>query len=107
VGDKFAHGETAREALDAAREKLFDDMSEEERINAFWDAHVAGVKYPARDFFDWHHRLTGSCVAGRKSFAANNGVNLETDEYTVEEFVEICGNSYGGDIIRRLLEDEP
>lgn len=104
VGDKFAHGETAREALDAAREKLFDDMSEEERIAAFWDAHVAGVKYPARDFFDWHHRLTGSCEMGRNEFCRGHGIDLEKGMYTVEEFVAMTRDSYGGAVVERLME---
>ena len=104
-GRYFAHGDTLADAVRDAHEKSFEGMSEDERIEEFWQYHEKGVKYPAMDFYDWHHRLTGSCVAGRKYFAANNGVNLETDTYTVEEFVEICKNSYGGDIIRRLLEE--
>ena len=104
VGDKFAHGETAREALDAAREKLFDDMSEEERIAAFWDAHVAGVKYPAWDFFDWHHRLTGSCEMGRNEFCRGHGIDLEKGMYTVEEFVAMTRDCYGGAVVARLME---
>lgn len=63
------------------------------------------MKYPAMDFYSWHHRLTGSCEMGRKSFAADNHVDLEHDMYTVEEFVKICGNSFGGDVVRRLSED--
>ena len=105
VGDKFAHGETTQKALDAAREKLFDDMSEEERIAAFWDAHVAGVKYPARDFFDWHHRLTGSCEMGRNEFCRGHGIDLENGMYTVEEFVAMTRDSYGGAVVARLMED--
>ena len=104
-GQYFAHGDTLADAVRDAHEKAFNGMDEDERIEEFWKCHEKDVKYPAMDFYDWHHRLTGSCVAGRKSFAANNGVNLETDTYTVEEFVEICKNSYGGDIIRRLLEE--
>ena len=105
-GQYFAHGDTLADAVRDAHEKAFDGMDEDERIEEFWKCHEKDVKYPAMDFYDWHHRLTGSCEAGRKSFAANNGVNLETDTYTVEEFVKICKNSYGGGIIRRLLEEE-
>ena len=104
-GGCFAHGDTLADAVRDAHDKLFDEMDDDERIEEFWKCHKIGEKYPAMDFYDWHHRLTGSCVAGRKSFAADNGVNLETDTYTVEEFVEICKSSYGGDIIRRLLEE--
>ena len=104
-GSCFGHGSTLAEAVQAAEDKLFDDMPEEDRLEAFWECHERGVKYPAMDFFFWHHRLTGSCEMGRKSFAADNGVDLEQDMYTVEEFVKICGNSFGGNVIRRLLED--
>jgi hypothetical protein len=90
--------------LDAAREKLFYDMSEEERIAAFWNAHVAGVKYPARDFFEWHHRLTGSCEMGRNEFCRGRGINLEKGMYTVEEFVAMTRDSYGGAVVARLME---
>ena len=104
-GSCFGHGATLAEAVQAAEDKLFDDMPEEDRLEAFWECHERGVKYPAMDFFFWHHRLTGSCEMGRKSFAADNGVDLEQDMYTVEEFVKICGNSFGGNVIRRLLEN--
>jgi hypothetical protein len=103
-GDVFAHGETLAEAVQAAEDKLFDDMPEEDRIASFWECHERDVKYPATDFFAWHHRLTGSCEMGRKSFAADHGIDLDKDTYTVEEFVQLCGNSYGGGVIRRLLE---
>ena len=103
-GDVFAHGETLAEAVQAAEDKLFDDMPEDERIASFWRCHERGVKYPAADFFAWHHRLTGSCEMGRKTFAADHGIDLENDTYTVEEFVKICGGSYGGRVIMRLLE---
>ena len=61
-------------------------------------------KYPAKDFFIWHNRLTGSCEMGRKSFASDNGIDLENGEYTVKEFVEITKNAYGGQIIKQLEE---
>ena len=59
-------------------------------------------KYPARDFYVWHHRLTGSCEMGRNSFVKNGGYDLENDTFTVSEFIEITRNSYGGDIMRQL-----
>lgn len=104
-GNRFAHGNTLEEAVRDLNDKLFEDMDEDERIVAFWECHERGVKYPAADFFEWHHKLTGSCRAGREAFARDHGVNLETDEYTVEEFVEMCKDSYGGNVIRRLMED--
>lgn len=100
----FAHGETLRKAVDAVTEKIFDDMPEEERIAEFWKCHRTGVKYPASDLYEWHHRLTGSCKMGRKTFAEEHGIDLNSDMFTVSEFVELCVKSYGGAIIRKLAE---
>ena len=102
----FAHGKTLSEAVAAVAEKAFEDMPEEDRIAEFWKCHEKGVKYPARDLYDWHHRLTGSCEMGRNTFAAEHGIDLNSDMFTVAEFVELCGKSYGGEIIRKLAEAE-
>ena len=102
----FAHGNTLADAVKALNDKLFEDMDEDDRIAEFWKCHKKGIKYPAMDFFEWHHKLTGSCEAGRKSFAADHNVHLETDTYTVEEFAEMCKESYGGYVIRKLIESE-
>lgn len=100
----FAHGKTLSEAVAAVAEKAFENMPEEDRIAEFWKCHQKGVKYPARDLYDWHHRLTGSCEMGRNTFAAEHGIDLDSDMFTVTEFVELCGKSYGGEIIRKLAE---
>lgn len=102
----FAHGKTLSEAVVAVAEKAFEDMPEEDRIAEFWKCHEKGVKYPARDLYDWHHRLTGSCEMGRNTFAAEHGIDLNSDMFTVAEFVELCGKSYGGEIIRKLAKVE-
>ena len=102
----FAHGKTLSEAVSTVAEKAFEDMSEEDRIAEFWKCHENGVKYPARDLYDWHHMLTGSCEMGRNTFAAEHGIDLNSDMFTVAEFVELCGKSYGGEIIRKLAEVE-
>lgn len=100
----FAHGETLHKAMAALREKLFEDMPEEERIAAFVEEHKAGVKYPVSDLYDWHHRLTGSCEMGRKQFARDHNIDLEHDKMTIKEFIEITKNAYGGEVIKRLRE---
>ena len=101
----FAHGKTLREAMDALREKLFENMPEDERIAEFIKAHKWGEKYSAVDFYDWHHRLTGSCEMGRREFAKLHGYSLTEEELlTVEEFIELTKNSYGGSVIRKLRE---
>ena len=103
-GRYFAHGETLAEANAALQEKLFDEMPAEERIAEFWKCHKKGVKYPTKDFFEWHHKLTGSCLMGRQQFAKDHGVDLD-GEMTVEEFIELTKNSFGGDIIKKLESD--
>lgn len=97
----FAHGKTLAEANAALQDKLFDEMPAEERIAAFWACHKKGVKYPTKDFFEWHHKLTGSCFMGRQQFAKNHGVDLD-GEMMVEEFIALTKNAFGGDIIRKL-----
>ena len=103
-GGYFAHGETLAEANASLQDKLLEEMPTEERIAAFWKCHKKGVKYPTKDFFEWHHKLTGSCLMGRQQFAKDHGIDLE-GEMTVEEFITLTENSFGGDIIRQLEED--
>lgn len=102
-GNTFAHGNTLKEAIDALHEKLFDDMPEEDRIAEFFKSHSPGVKYPAKDLFVWHNRLTGSCEAGRMSFVRSHDIDLENDTFTIEEFINLCKDSYGGETIKKLL----
>ena len=102
---KFAHGTTLREAFDALQEKLYDDRTEEERLIAFKEHFpVFDKKYPAREFFTWHHILTGSCKAGREAFCRDRGIDLDKDKYTVYEFILQTMDFCGGRIIQRLLE---
>ena len=98
----FAHGDTLADAMSALRDKLFEDMSEEERIAAFIAEHRLGQKYPCRDLYDWHHRLTGSCDMGRREFARDHGIDVDVETRTVEEFIELTRNAYGGEVIRHL-----
>lgn len=101
-GGLFAHGETLHKAQAALREKLLENMPEEERIEAFVEAHTAGRVYPNADFFDWHHHLTGSCEMGRRQFAKDYGIDVEAGSMTPEEFIRLTENNYGGDVIRKL-----
>ena len=102
-GRYFAHGNSLAEANAALQDKLFEEMPAEERIAAFWKCHKKGVKYPTKDFFEWHHKLTGSCLMGRQQFAKDHDVDLE-GEMTVEEFIALTKNAFGGEIIKRLEE---
>ena len=100
----FAHGETLREAMEALRDKLLEDMPEEERISAFLAETECGKKYPNQHFYEWHHRLTGSCDMGRKAFAKDHGIDVENGAMTLEEFLELTKDAYGGDVIRKTAK---
>lgn len=99
----FAHGKTLREAVDALHEKIFDDLEPDEKISALLSEIELGQKYKVSIWYDWHHRLTGSCEAGRKAWMRNHGVTMD-DEYTLEEFCDLTKNGYGGAIIKQLAE---
>ena len=99
--DSFAHGKTIKEAYEALQEKLLENMPVEERIEKFLKEFKIGVKYPNKKFFEWHHILTGSCLFGRQQFCENRGIDLD-GEMTVERFIELTENDYGGETIKEL-----
>ena len=100
--NKFAHGDTLRDAFNSLKEKLYDDSTEEERIEAFKKKFPEyDVKYDNGDLFTYHHVLTGSCRMGRESFVSDRGLSLD-GKTSIREFVELTKNAYGGDIIKKL-----
>lgn len=100
----FAHGDTLHDAFTALQEKLYDDSTEEERIEAFRKKFPEyDTLYPNRDIFAYHHVLTGSCRMGRESFCKDKGIDLDGST-TVREFFELTKDSYGGDVICKLPE---
>ena len=102
--NKFAHGETLHDAFEALQSKLFEEYPIEERIAKFHEAYPdANAKIPAKELFEWHNRLTGSCRMGRLAFANNNGIDIENDSFTIAEFVNLTKDAYGGEIIRQLV----
>ena len=102
-GGKFAHGEDLHAAQAALEEKLFDDMPIEEKLEAFREKFTPGEAYTVADFYDWHHRLTGSCSQGRDAFAQDHGLSM-SDAMTPEEFINLTKDAFGGRIIRQLAE---
>ena len=62
-------------------------------------------KYFVKDFYQWHHILTGSCEMGRKSFARNYNIDIENDMMTVKEFISLTEDAYRGKIIKELKEN--
>ena len=99
----FAHGNTGEEAREALTAKIFENMDSEEAIESFMDKFKPGEKYPGTEFFEWHHYLTGSCLMGRESFVRNHNLDVNA-MYTVDEFIALCENDYGSEIIKELKE---
>ena len=102
-GGFFAHGETLREAQKALERKMLNHMPTAERIAEFISRFEPGKKYAARLYYDWHHILTGSCKMGREAFARDHGYDLDKDELTPKEFMELTKDAYGGSVIRELI----
>ena len=102
--NEFAHGDTLKDAFMSLQEKLYDDSTEEERIEAFKKQFPEyDIKYNNIDLFVYHHVLTGSCRMGRESFVSNKGLSLD-GKTSVREFVKLTQDAYGGDIIKKLPE---
>lgn len=96
----YAHGNTIREAREALENKLYEDMPQEERIEAFVSTHDLDKSYPTMEFFGWHNRLTGSCEMGRREFAKEHNIDLN-GSMTTREFLELTKDAYGGETIKK------
>lgn len=97
----FAHGYSLRDAKSEAENKYYSQLDVSERITAFNSSFKKGVKYSAKQFYEWHTTLTGSCTPGKNMWISQRGINLDI-EMTVEEFIDLTKDSYGGEIIRQL-----
>lgn len=101
----FAHGKTIKEAYQSLNEKIYKNFSEEEIILKFKETfNNFSSKYDAKDLFNWHNLLTGSCKFGRESFCKNHNINIENDMFTIYEFIDLTKNEYNGQIIKRLVD---
>ena len=104
-GNYFAHGDTLHKAQEDALAKYMLNMPEEERIAEFIRAHPdIDAEYPCEGLFKWHNTLTGSCEFGRRQFCKDNGIDLQKS-YTVRFFLDITKNAYGGNVIKKVIEE--
>ena len=104
AGNSFAHGKTLTDAVKDAQAKEMGEMPIEERIEKFIEVFGSmDSEHTGKEFYDWHHILTGSCRMGRDKFCKENGIDL-TKKYSVRYFLNITKNSYGGDIIKQIIE---
>lgn len=100
-GNYFAHGKTKEQAIADVNAKAFSNLDIKQKINEFFKVFKLDKKYKGHEFFKWHNLLTGSCQMGRESFVRCNNLSLD-DDYTVREFIDICKNAYGSEIIKQL-----
>ena len=105
AGNSFAHGKTLKDAVEDAETKEMGEMPIEERIEKFIEVFGSlNSEHTGKEFYDWHNILTGSCRMGRDKFCKENGIDL-TKKYSVRYFLNITKNSYGGDIIKRIIKE--
>ena len=105
AGNYFAHGKTLTDAVKDAEAKEMREMHIEERIEKFIEVFGSlDSEHTGKEFYDWHNILTGSCRMGRDKFCKENGIDL-TKKYSVRYFLNITKNSYGGDIIKQIIEE--
>lgn len=105
AGNYFAHGKTLKDAVKDAQAKEMGEMPIEERIEKFIEVFGSlDSKHTGKEFYDWHHILTGSCRMGRDKFCNENGIDL-TKKYSVRYFLNITKNSYGGDVIKQIIKE--
>ena len=99
IGNFFAHGKTLKDAVSDAVKKQGKNMSIEERIKNFVKIFGSlNSEHTGKEYYDWHHFLTGSCQMGRDEFCKAHNIDL-SKKYTVKYFLDITKNSYGSDII--------
>ena len=105
AGNYFAHGKTLKDAVKDAEAKAMGAMPIGEQIEKFIEVFGSmDSEHTGKEFYDWHHILTGSCRMGRDKFCKENGIDL-TKKYSVRYFLNITKNSYGGDIIKRIINE--
>ena len=97
----FAHGKIKEQAIADVNAKVFSNLDVNVKINEFLKTFKLDRKYKGHEFYKWHNLLTGSCQMGREMFIKKKDLSLET-KYTVKEFVTICKNDYGSEIIKQL-----
>ena len=101
VGDHWAHGETAREALRDAQAKHAEDSSDEERIEAFWKQFNRTDRYTGHQLLAAHRALTLSCEMGCAHFVKSQAIDLDAS-FAVDEFIDITKDAFATDLMRQL-----
>ena len=99
----IAHGDTIRDAITDAKTKYFSQFDFEKIKEMFLQEFSKKEKMTVKELYDWHGLLTGSCRFGRSQFQEEHGLK-DTDELTLEQFVELTKDAFGGPKIKELLK---
>ena len=100
----YSHGSTLKEAIKSLEDKTLSSLPINKRIENFKTQFKNfNLKQKALVLYDWHFKLTGSCKMGRDNFLQNHNINIDKDKFTINEFIELTKNSYGGEIIKQLV----
>ena len=98
----IAHGMSVKTALRDAQEKYFSSLDFEGLKKKILEEFSEKKSLTVAELFKWHGLLTGSCTFGRQQFQKENDLK-DSDKLTLEQFVELTQNAYGGEKIKELL----
>ena len=102
VGNSFAHGKTLKDAVADAKAKEAKRLPIEQRIEKFREVFGSlDSEHTGKEFYEWHHILTGSCRIGRDEFCKTHNIDL-TQKYSVRYFLQITKEAYGGSVIKLI-----
>lgn len=98
----ISHGESVKTALRDAQEKYFSSFDFEDLKKKLLEEFSEKGSLTVAELFRWHGLLTGSCTFGRQQFQKENGLK-DSDKLTLEQFVKLIKNAYGGEKIKELI----
>lgn len=97
----FAHGSTIREALTDAMTKYYSSLDFESVREKLLAEFEAKKRLTVKELYSWHGALTGSCRFGRDEFQKSHNLR-DNDTLSLEEFISLTENAFGGDKVRLL-----
>lgn len=103
-GDVYAHAKTLHEAHKIVHDKFEKKYNVDDRINKFKNEFPDfNIKVKAKELFNWHYYLTGSCALGKIALLNDKHIDLENDMVSVHDFIELSRDKFGWDVIVKLL----
>ena len=98
----LAHGESIKEAMTDAMQKYYSSLDFKAVKKKLLNEFAKKKRLTVKELYSWHGVLTGSCRFGRDEFQRAHNLKDE-DTLSLEEFVKLTGDAFGGDKVRSLL----